>query len=342
MASRSGGLFEPRELGPGRLGVDMIGRDGRDAAPVVDAGVEQAWKLCVCEVRRGLQCDLVGQDQPRDGDRPEVVVERRLGRVGHLRIGFGAEVLDDYLLQVPAPSVQAAQCEQCLDALAARLANADQNATRRWDLQLAHAIECVEPCSRFLVGRAVVRHALLAQAGTGGLQHDPLRWSEPAQLGKFGAVEHTGVGVRQQTRLLEHGTHAFGQIRGGRQVAQLGELAASRLVTQFGLVTKRKQRLSTAGGLAQLGDRDNLIDRHVIAFVLAGRLGKGAVVADVAAEDREGNEDLRRVRDNDATCRIAAGARSSAEGGEIRRGIVREREGLSVGQHPDSLAPAVV
>ena len=38
-------------VGPGRLGVDVVDRDRRDAAPVVDAGVEQARKVVVGEVR---------------------------------------------------------------------------------------------------------------------------------------------------------------------------------------------------------------------------------------------------------------------------------------------------
>ena len=41
LASRSRLLRKNRQLGPGRLGVHMIRRDGGDAAPVVDAGIYQ-------------------------------------------------------------------------------------------------------------------------------------------------------------------------------------------------------------------------------------------------------------------------------------------------------------
>ena len=107
-AGGGGGLAEPVDVGPGGLGIDVVGRHRRDAAPVVDAGLEQAREAVVGEVRRGLQRHVVGQDQPRDGDRPPVVVERRLGRGGHLRVGLGAEVLDDHLLQVTVLQVQVA------------------------------------------------------------------------------------------------------------------------------------------------------------------------------------------------------------------------------------------
>ena len=45
---------EPVELGPRRLGVDVVDRHRRDAAPVVDAGVEQPRKVVVGQVRRRL------------------------------------------------------------------------------------------------------------------------------------------------------------------------------------------------------------------------------------------------------------------------------------------------
>ena len=75
-----GGVCEQRALGPGRLGIDVVGRHGRDAAEVVDAGLEQARELRVREVRRRLYRNLGRHQQARDGDRPEVVLERRLRR----------------------------------------------------------------------------------------------------------------------------------------------------------------------------------------------------------------------------------------------------------------------
>ena len=59
-----------------------------------------------------------------------VIVQRRLRRIGHARAGLGAEVLDDDFLDVAVALVHVADREQGLDALGARLADADQDA--RW------------------------------------------------------------------------------------------------------------------------------------------------------------------------------------------------------------------
>ena len=63
---RRGASAKPRGLGdlaqaverrPRPLGVDVVGGDRRDAAPVVDAGVEQHAEV-VGQVRRRLQVDV--------------------------------------------------------------------------------------------------------------------------------------------------------------------------------------------------------------------------------------------------------------------------------------------
>jgi hypothetical protein len=73
--SRPGRLPQSAQVRPRSLGVDVVDRDRRDAAPVVDARVEQAWKVVEGEVRGCLDVDRRGQQQPRGRDRPEVVVE---------------------------------------------------------------------------------------------------------------------------------------------------------------------------------------------------------------------------------------------------------------------------
>ena len=50
------------ELGPWSLRIDVVRRHGRDATPVVDTGLEQSRKVFVCEIRRRLQGDIVGED----------------------------------------------------------------------------------------------------------------------------------------------------------------------------------------------------------------------------------------------------------------------------------------
>ena len=137
---------------------------GRDAAPVVDAGIEQAREVVVGEVRRRLHGDVVGEQQPRSRDRPEVLVEARLRVRGHPRPRLGAEVLDDHLLQVAVPLVHRRERPQRLDPLGARLADPDQDPARERDPQLAGELDRLQPARRQLVGRGPVRAALRGQA----------------------------------------------------------------------------------------------------------------------------------------------------------------------------------
>ena len=63
---------------------------------------------------------IAGAEQDaRDRDRPEMLVERRLVALRHARAGLGAEVLDDDFLQMAVALVQVAQRQQRLDALRA-------------------------------------------------------------------------------------------------------------------------------------------------------------------------------------------------------------------------------
>ena len=127
------------ELRPRPLGIHVVGRDRRDAAPVVDARLDQAAIARLLQVGRRLDRQRVAEDQARDGDGPQQLVERRLGRIGHARVGLGLEVLDDDFLQVAVRAVQVAQRHQRLDPLLARLADADQDARGEGHLRLPAA-----------------------------------------------------------------------------------------------------------------------------------------------------------------------------------------------------------
>ena len=130
-------LGEPVAFGPRRLRVDVVDRHGRDAAPVVDPGIEQAREVVVGEIRRRLHGDVVREQQPRRRDRPEMVVDARLGVRCHARARLGAEVLDDHLLQVAVALVERAERLERFEPLGARLADPDQDPAREGDPQLA-------------------------------------------------------------------------------------------------------------------------------------------------------------------------------------------------------------
>ncbi len=167
--------------------------------------------------------------------------------------GLGAEVLHDDLLQVAVPLVQLAQREQRLDALAARLADADQDAARVRDREAPGAVDRVESHLGQLVGRAEVRLAALRQPRARGLEHDPLRGRDLAQREQLVVVEDARVGVRQESRLAQHEPRAVRQVRRGGREAEPVELLASRAVAQLGLVAEREERLVAARACGRPG-----------------------------------------------------------------------------------------
>ena len=289
--------LEPLELGPRRLRVDVVDRHRRDAAPVVDAGVEQPREVVVGEVRRRLDAHLRAEDEPRGRRRPQELVERRLRRVDHLRPGLRAEVLDDHLLDVPVALVEVADREQRVDPLLPRLADADEDPRREGDAQLAGQPDRLQPHGRALVGRAEVRPSALGQPVGRGLEHDPLRGGDLAQRRQLVARHHARVRVRQQAGLLEHEPAHAHEVLDRRLAAELGELLAGGPVAALRLVAEREQRLAATCSGAGARDVQHLVRGHVRALALPRRRGERAVVADVPAELRQRDEDLRRERD---------------------------------------------
>jgi hypothetical protein len=86
--------------------------------------------------------------------------------------------------------------------------------------------------------------------------------------------------------------------RGDRRLAaELCELLARGPITELGLVSEREERLVAAGLGSGSRDLEHLVGPHVGALAAPRRLRERAVVADVAAELRERDEHLRRIRD---------------------------------------------
>src|SRR3989449_195587 len=71
-----GGAPQLGEPGPGLLGVDVVRGERRDAAPVVEAGREQARVHARAQVRRRLQRHVGRKHQAGHGERAEQLVER--------------------------------------------------------------------------------------------------------------------------------------------------------------------------------------------------------------------------------------------------------------------------
>ena len=97
------------DRGPRRLRVDVVDRDRRDAAPVVDAGVEQRREVLASGSAAPGGATSGGSRSRAAAIVQRCSVERRLRRVRHLRARLGAEVLDDHLLHVAVPRVRGAR-----------------------------------------------------------------------------------------------------------------------------------------------------------------------------------------------------------------------------------------
>ena len=124
--------------------------------------------------------------------------QRRLRRVSHGGARLGPEVLDDDLLQMIVAGMQGAQREQGFDALAPRLADADQDAAGERHAELAGRADRLQANPGMLVRAAVVG----AAARTGAPRSIPAsarRKPKPAQQLEVRPGHHAGIDVRQQS-----------------------------------------------------------------------------------------------------------------------------------------------
>ncbi len=199
---------------PRRLGVDVVAGDRRNAAPIVDAGRDHLGQARRVQIRRRLDIHLGTEDQPGDGDRPQMVVEIGFGRVRHPGPRLGPEILDDDFLDVAVAVVEIAQRQQRLDAFAPGFADADQDAGG-------------ERHRRFAGHRGSFRGALpdpcRASRNAGpprwrkplgcAFQHDPLRRPRPCAAASMSArVIMPGVQMRQQPGFAQHQRSHLGEV----------------------------------------------------------------------------------------------------------------------------------
>ena len=211
----SGGLTGQRvEMRPRRLGIDVVLRHRRDAAPVVDPRRNQLRQRAGAQIGRRLDVRVRAEEDARDCDGPEQLIQAWLRCRGHARPRLGPEILNDDLLDVPVVIMGIAEREQGLDPLLSGFADADEDTGGERHRLLAGQAERLEPCCRPLVRRAVVRPALGGEPLGRALEHHALRGGDRTQRAQVFAAQHTRIEVRQQRRLLQH------QLRHGREVGQ--------------------------------------------------------------------------------------------------------------------------
>ena len=105
-----------------------------------------------------------------------------------------------------------------------------------------------------------------------------------------------------------------------------GKRLARGAVAKLRLVAEREQGLLAAGVPSGTGDRQHLLRREIGGDAPSRRRGEGAVVADVAAQPRQGDEHLARIGHRVAESGVAQPAR-------FRRKFVercREQVGMEI------------
>ncbi len=280
------------ELRPWPLGIHVVGRDGGDTAPIVDAGLDQPAIARLLQVGRRLDRQRVAEDEARDGHGPQKLVERRLGCSRHARIGLGAEILDDDFLQMAMIAMQVTQRQQRLDPFGPCLADADQDAAGEWHLGLAGGLDRRQPQRRHLVRGAEVGPAAFAQPRRRGLQHDAHGDRRLAQPRKVSRLHQAGIEMRQQPGFLEHQIGHSAEIVERRGVTHCGQRLGRRLPFELRFVAQGEQCLGATGGLSGARNLEHLLGAEVSRLAALGRMDEGAVAARVAAEMRQRNEHL--------------------------------------------------
>ena len=202
----------------------MVGRDRRDATPVVDAGRQQRPEI-VGEVRRRLHVDVGRQHQPGRRNGPLQVLGRAGCGLEHGRARLRQEVLDDDLLHVPVAGVRGGDGAEGGQLVGPGVADADEDAGGEGDGQLAGEVQGGQAPRRHLVGRAPVGVEVLGQR----LDHHALAGRHRAQRGQLAGVERAGVGVGEQAGLLQRrgGTWRRGSPPSRRSPAPASHSAAT-------------------------------------------------------------------------------------------------------------------
>ena len=114
--------------------------------------------------------DLGWQDRPGEPDCIDEVVDGTCRVVAHEGVGLGYEVLDDDLLHMAESLVRGGDRLKGLNAIGSVLADADENARRERDCELACSVKRRQPPLGGFVRSATMRHEIGAQ----GFDHHAL------------------------------------------------------------------------------------------------------------------------------------------------------------------------
>ena len=246
---------------------------------------------------------MAAEYEPRHSDGDGVLGAAEVGFILHGRRGLCTEILNDYLLHLAVPRVRLANGHDRLGTLAQVLTDTDQDARRQRNPHLAGVFKYLEPYRGLLVGRAVVHLALVGPQTVGRrLEHHAHRRGDRAEHRHLGGAHDPRVHVRKQAGLEQHQLGHLVHVVQGRLVAVLIEPGPGIGPSFLRAVAEGEQRLLAAHGRTLARHLEDLLWRHVERFAHLGELARGvdkdAVVAPVAAQGRDRQEDLFRERDD--------------------------------------------
>ncbi len=344
-AGRLGHLGQPLEGRPGPFGVHVVGGDGRDTTPVVDTRIEEHAEV-VGQVGRGLQVHVGRQHDPGHGQRAEVVLGWAGRRLVHGRARLGQEVLDDDLLDVTVSAMRRHDRLEALDARLGRLADTDEDAGGERNRERPGRVQGGQTSLGLLVRCAPVA----VQVGLQRLDHHALRRRHRPQGGELVGEEGSGVGMGQQSGLVQNELGHGHQVVDRAGVAVLVQPLRGDRPTELGSFAQREERLVASGLGAGTGDVQHPIGREV-GRVQSGRWpGERAVAAAVLAELGERDEHLGGVSDagaprpiTDVPSTAHQRVRGLAQQLRVHRGHSTDRPDQPLGsrQDPSTLAESV-
>src|SRR5260370_27569304 len=284
--------LQASNLRPGGFGIDEIPGDRRDTAPVVDAGFEQEREIVVTQIWRGLNIHVRAENQARECDGAQHVLQRRLGMRGHGNIRLGAKILDDDFLDVAVFFMKHSNDEERVDALFHGFADADEDAGGERDREFAGLFDGAETEGGNCVGTFSVWQAIAHEARADVFQHQSDAGVGVFQADEGSAVHDAGIGVREKAGFIQDKFAHRSEIVERARVALNAEEFASFGKNLFGLVTEAEKSFLAAGLAPALRERENFVRGHEISAWLAWVLAASAVCVHIAAKSGERDENF--------------------------------------------------
>ena len=222
--------------------------------------------------------------------------------------------------------MQIADRGQRVEPLRARLADADQDAGGERHRQFAGAAHRLQPRPRAPCPASRNAHRparTAARCSTSSMM--PMLADTVAERRDFFARHDARIDVGQQAGLVQHQRAHRAQVLDGRLVTQRGQGLTRGAIAQFRLVAQGEQRLCAACGGACPRDRQHRLGRQIRWPLGARAFGERAVVAHVATQFGQRDEDLARIGHRAPLRSVTSGSRA--------RHQVRERFSLDVVHH---------